>query len=129
MSEYIEHDINGVSVGVIALGLFAFISLLLIVGRYRLLETSLKFVVSILFIALLVTTLLVLYKPPVEATAGFERPAIFNEVGILFLIGGLGAGFISGAGGKVVWQGLVEGQQLDQPLEPGKVQNHRQAFP
>jgi uncharacterized ion transporter superfamily protein YfcC len=30
-------------------------------------------------------------------------------VGILFLIGGLGAGFLSGAGGKTVWQGLVEG--------------------
>lgn len=30
-------------------------------------------------------------------------------VGILFLIGGLGAGFISGAGGKMVWKGLIEG--------------------
>lgn len=30
-------------------------------------------------------------------------------VGILFLVGGLGAGFISGAGGKTVWQGLKEG--------------------
>jgi uncharacterized ion transporter superfamily protein YfcC len=30
-------------------------------------------------------------------------------VGILFLIGGLGAGFISGKGGKTVWQGLIEG--------------------
>ncbi len=27
-------------------------------------------------------------------------------VGILFLIGGLGAGFISGAGGNKVWQGF-----------------------
>ncbi|WP_445383095.1 NRAMP family divalent metal transporter [Robiginitalea sp. IMCC43444] len=82
--------IKGVSVSVIALGLFAFISLLLIVGRYRLLETSLKFVVSILFIALLVTTILVLYKAPVEAVSGFERPVIFNEVGILFLISLIG---------------------------------------
>ena len=30
-------------------------------------------------------------------------------VGILFLIGGLGAGFLSGAGSKTVWQGLYEG--------------------
>ena len=30
-------------------------------------------------------------------------------VGILYLVGGLGAGFISGAGGKKVWQGLTEG--------------------
>lgn len=30
-------------------------------------------------------------------------------VGILFLLGGLGAGFLSGVGGKTVWRGLVEG--------------------
>ncbi|GAB4504368.1 MAG: YfcC family protein [Anaerolineales bacterium] len=30
-------------------------------------------------------------------------------VGVLFLLGGLGAGFLSGAGGKKIWQGLVEG--------------------
>ena len=30
-------------------------------------------------------------------------------VGVLFLLGGLGAGFLSGAGGKKVWQGLIEG--------------------
>lgn len=30
-------------------------------------------------------------------------------VGILFLLGGLGAGFLSGAGTKTVWRGLVEG--------------------
>lgn len=30
-------------------------------------------------------------------------------VGVLFLIGGLGAGFLSGAGGRKVWRGLVDG--------------------
>lgn len=80
----------GVSVAYVALGLFAFISAVLIVGRYKFLEISLKFVVTILFIALLVTTVLVLLKGQVEAVPGFERPAIFNEVGILFLIGLVG---------------------------------------
>ncbi len=43
--------------------------------------------------------------PFVPAISDYSLPI----VGILFLIGGLGAGFISGAGGKIVWQGLVEG--------------------
>jgi uncharacterized ion transporter superfamily protein YfcC len=45
--------------------------------------------------------------------AGPFAPAISDYalpiVGILFLIGGLGAGFLSGAGGRTVWRGLVEG--------------------
>jgi uncharacterized ion transporter superfamily protein YfcC len=43
--------------------------------------------------------------PFVPTVADYALPI----VGILFLIGGLGAGFISGAGGKKVWQGLIEG--------------------
>lgn len=43
--------------------------------------------------------------PFVPAISDYSLPI----VGILFLIGGLGAGFLSGAGGKKVWQGLVEG--------------------
>ncbi|TDQ32241.1 NRAMP family divalent metal transporter [Zeaxanthinibacter enoshimensis] len=83
-------DTPGISVSMVALGLFAFISVLLIIGRYKFLELSLKFVVSILFIALLVTTVLVLIKGPVTPVEGFRRPEIFNEVGILFLIGLVG---------------------------------------
>lgn len=82
--------ISTVSVSLIALGLFAFISAALIIGRYKLLETSLKFVVTILFVALLATTALVLYKPPVEAVPGFSPPPIFDSVGILFLISLIG---------------------------------------
>jgi Mn2+/Fe2+ NRAMP family transporter len=83
-------NVPELSVTMVALGLFAFISTLLIIGRYRFLETSLKFVISILFVALLVTTLLVIYKGQVEGVPGFVRPSIFNEVGILFLIGLIG---------------------------------------
>lgn len=79
-----------VSLAYVALGLFAFISALLIIGRYRFLENSLKFLVTILFGALLVTTVLVIYKGQVEPIPGFTRPPIFNEMGILFLISLMG---------------------------------------
>ena len=74
----------------ITLGLFVLIAALLIVGRYRFLEISLKFVVTILFLALLVTTVLVLIKGPVERPMGFVAPPIFDKAGILFLIGLMG---------------------------------------
>ncbi|GGD46035.1 NRAMP family divalent metal transporter [Muriicola marianensis] len=82
--------VDGLSVSTIALGLFIFISAVLIIGRYRFLELSLKFVVTILFIALLVTTVLVLFKGQAEAVADFTPSPIFDEVGILFLIGLVG---------------------------------------
>jgi uncharacterized ion transporter superfamily protein YfcC len=46
-----------------------------------------------------------LMGPFVPAISDYALPI----VGILFLIGGLGAGFLSGAGGKTIWQGLIEG--------------------
>jgi Mn2+/Fe2+ NRAMP family transporter len=75
-----------VSVSIAALGLFIFICALLIIGKYRFLENSLKLVIAILFIALLVTTVLVVGNGPVISTADYQRPQIFNEVGVLFLI-------------------------------------------
>jgi Mn2+/Fe2+ NRAMP family transporter len=83
-------EISSVSISLVALGLFAFISSLLIIGKYRFLENSLKFVVSILFIALIVTTTLVIFKGQVEEVANFTPTPIFNEVGVLFLIGLMG---------------------------------------
>ncbi len=82
--------ISDLSISTVALGLFAFISSLLIIGRYRLLETSLKFVVTILFVALLVTTVLVVYKGQIATVANFKPPPIFNDAGILFLISLMG---------------------------------------
>lgn len=73
-----------------ALALFILISVLLIVGKYRFLENSLKLVVSILFIALLITTVLVLSKGPTTPAAGFTPPVLFDKAGILFLIGLVG---------------------------------------
>lgn len=82
--------VTGVSIGSVSLWLFVLISILLIVGKYRFLEISLKFVVSILFVALLVTTALVLFQGPVVPVDDFEAPSVFNEAGILFLIGLMG---------------------------------------
>ena len=83
-------SISNVSISGVALGLFIFISGLLIVGRYKFLEISLKFVVSILFVALIVTTALVVFNGNVAPVEGFTPTPIFNEVGILFLIGLMG---------------------------------------
>jgi len=82
--------LENVSVSAVALGLFVLIGALLIIGRYKFLETSLKFVVTLLFVALLVTTALVIMNGRIVPVSGFSPPQIFNEVGILFLIGLVG---------------------------------------
>ena len=79
-----------ISLNLAALLLFFAISLLLIIGRYKRLEQSLKLVVSILFFALLIATLMAFGKGQVAPTEGFTAPALFNEIGILFLIGLVG---------------------------------------
>jgi len=78
------------SVPIVALGLFIFIGLLLIIGRYSFLENSLKFVIGILFLALIVTTGVVIFKGQVEAVPNFTAPSFFDNAGILFLIGLVG---------------------------------------
>ncbi|NJB70916.1 Mn2+/Fe2+ NRAMP family transporter [Saonia flava] len=83
-------EITDVSVALIALALFVFISALLIIGRYKLLETSLKYLILILFGALIITTFLVLFKGKIVPSTDFKPLPIFNEVGILFLIGLMG---------------------------------------
>ena len=83
-------NIPDLSVGMVALGLFILISAILIIGRYKFLENALKIVITILFVALLVTTAMVLVKGPVDPVENFKRPGIFNEVGILFLISLIG---------------------------------------
>ena len=83
-------QLTNTPVSVVAGGLFILICALLIVGRYKLLEISLKYVISILFLALLVTTILVIANGKVTEVENFKTPNIFNEVGILFLIGLMG---------------------------------------
>lgn len=83
-------QLNRVDVGLVSAGLFLFISIVLIIGKYKFLEDSLKAIVSILFIALLVTTFMVIQKGPVAPSVDYKAPEIFNEVGILFLISLMG---------------------------------------
>jgi len=78
--------IGSLDAGTMSLGLFVLISLMLVLGRYRLLETTLKWIITILFVALLATTVLVLRKGPVAQAADFVPPQVFNGAGILFLI-------------------------------------------
>ncbi|MCM4154148.1 divalent metal cation transporter [Arenibacter sp. N53] len=83
-------QLTNTPVHVIAGVLFILICALLIVGRYKFLEISLKYVVSLLFLALLATTILVVVNGQVTEIEDFKAPIIFNEVGILFLIGLMG---------------------------------------
>lgn len=82
--------ITNISISLVALGLFLLIGLLLIIGRYTFLERSLKLVVTILFIALIITTCLVVLRGQVVPVADFKPLPIFDEAGILFLIGLMG---------------------------------------
>ncbi|MEP0213458.1 MAG: divalent metal cation transporter, partial [Cellulophaga sp.] len=83
-------NLTNVSITVVALVLFSFISALLIIGKYVFLEKSLKIVVSILGIALLVTTIVVVFKGKVDEVANFKPTPLFNNAGILFIIGLVG---------------------------------------
>jgi Mn2+/Fe2+ NRAMP family transporter len=74
------------SITSVALGLFALNSIILIIGKYKLLEATLKFVIPILFVALLATTVLVVNEGSITPVANFEPPKFFDELGILFLI-------------------------------------------
>lgn len=78
--------IGTLDAGSVSLVLFILIALMLIVGKYRLLEISLKWIITILFVALLITTVLVLQKGPVAPVADFVGPQVFNGTGVLFLI-------------------------------------------
>ncbi|WP_405415150.1 NRAMP family divalent metal transporter [Maribacter sp. Asnod1-A12] len=79
-------EIHSVSLITVATCLFVFNSIVLIIGKYKLLETTLKFVIPTLFVALLVTTFLVINKGTVPPVANFQVPKLFDELGILFLI-------------------------------------------
>ncbi len=58
------------------------------------------------FLAFFALILLVLVTGPfIPAISDYALPI----VGLLFLIGGVGAGLVSGAGGRTVWRAVVEG--------------------
>lgn len=83
-------NITSISLELCTLALFICISGILIIGRYKALEKSLKVIISLLFVALLTTTLLVLAKGPVVANPPTDHQSIFTGAGILFLISLMG---------------------------------------
>ena len=72
------------------LGLFALLTVILLIGRYRLMESALKLVVSSLFVSLLITTFLVLNQGARTVAADFSPEPLWNEEGVLFLIALIG---------------------------------------
>lgn len=79
-------SVENLSIVTVALILFAFNSVILIIGKYKLLETTLKYITPILFIALLVTTVSVIKEGSVNPVSNFKPPQFFDELGVLFLI-------------------------------------------
>ncbi|MFT7407810.1 MAG: Mn2+/Fe2+ NRAMP family transporter [Flavobacteriaceae bacterium] len=73
-----------------ALVLFIVISALLIIGKYKFLELSIKFILGILTLALIVSTTVVLYKGPIDIKPTFTPLPFFDKAGLLFLIGLIG---------------------------------------
>ena len=78
--------IQDVSISTVAVGLFVFNSAILIIGKYKLLENTLKFLIPVLFVALLATTVMVINKGAITPITNFQTPEFFDELGILFLI-------------------------------------------
>lgn len=74
----------------VTLGLFVLVTLVLIIGRYFFLEQSLKLIVLLLFIALFITTFMVIYKGPAPRVEHFSPPSFLNKAGVLFLISLMG---------------------------------------
>ncbi|KPM31392.1 NRAMP family protein [Croceitalea dokdonensis DOKDO 023] len=83
-------ELNHIATSTIALYLFLFVSVLLVIGKYRLLEISLKWLVSLLFMALLLTTILVLKKGPVVEMEHVFGSFVFDGPSVLFLISLMG---------------------------------------
>ncbi len=78
--------IQNVSIAIIAAGIFVFNSVVLIFGKYKLMETVLKFVVPILFVVVLATTVLVVHKGVSTPVSTFTAPVFSGQAGLLFLI-------------------------------------------
>lgn len=70
--------------------LFLMISALIIIGRYAQLEKALKYLVLILFVALLATVVLVLQNGKAPSQPEFTPPNYFDQAGLLFLISLIG---------------------------------------
>ena len=81
---------TGLSMQSMSVLLFLMISALIIIGRYAQLEKALKYLVLILFVALLATVVLVLQNGKAPSQPEFTPPNYFDQAGLLFLISLIG---------------------------------------
>ena len=118
--------LTGVSLNLVSLGLFLLISIILILGKYDFLELSLKVVVSLLFVALVTTTIMVIVKGQTNPVKNFEPPAIFNETGILFLISLMG--WMPTAVEASAWVSMWSIEKLKKSIEVPSLKTALQEF-
>lgn len=81
---------TGLSMQSMSVLLFLMISALIIIGRYAQLEKALKYLVLILFVALVATVILVLQNGKSPSQPEFTPPNYFDQAGLLFLISLIG---------------------------------------
>lgn len=108
------------------LGLFVLISVLLIAGRYKLLEQSLKYIVLILLLALIATVVLVTANQKVATLPDFSPPEWFNAVGVLFIISLVG--WMPTAVEASGWVSLWNLEKIKQSTEKITVQSALREF-
>jgi Mn2+/Fe2+ NRAMP family transporter len=102
------------------------ISLLLIAGRYKLLEQSLKYIVLILLLALIATVVLVTANQKVATLPDFSPPEWFNAVGVLFIISLVG--WMPTAVEASGWVSLWNLEKIKQSAEKITVQSALKEF-
>lgn len=109
-----------------AVGLFALISAVLIIGRYKLLEESLKYIVFILIIALVATVFLVTFSAEPQSNPDFQTPAWFDTAGVLFIISLVG--WMPTAVEASGWVSLWNLEKIKQSKEEISVKNALKEF-
>ena len=109
-----------------AVGLFALISAVLIIGRYKLLEESLKYIVFILIIALVATVFLVTFNAEPQSNPDFQAPAWFDTAGVLFIISLVG--WMPTAVEASGWVSLWNLEKIKQSKEEISVKNALKEF-
>lgn len=70
--------------------LFAICVVILVIGRYTVLDGLLKIIASVLIVSTILAFAVALYNGPVDPIANFEPPEVFTSAGIFFLIALMG---------------------------------------
>lgn len=70
--------------------LFAVCVLILVLGKYRILDNLIKIIVVVLIVSTVFAFLFALYNGPIEIVSGFEPKSLWNASGIFFLLALMG---------------------------------------